>query len=78
VAIALDREHRLALTDCSGRRVDGTLHPSTYVGARLTTVVWRPNGSRRTRALALLPDMLDAEDFRRLRVLMRAGGQRQH
>jgi hypothetical protein len=74
VAIALDRDHRLMLIERCGRRIDGTLHASAYVGARLTTLVWRPEGSRRTRALALLPDMLDADDFRCLRVLMRAGG----
>jgi len=33
----------------------------------------RPAGAHRSRATAILPDMLSAEDFRRLRVLLRLG-----
>ena len=42
-----------------------------YVGGSLTSIVWRRAGARRSRAIAILPDMLPAEDFRRLRVLLR-------
>lgn len=51
----------------------GRVHRDSYVGARLTTIVWRPFGRWRSRAILLLPDMLPAEDFRRLRVLLRYG-----
>ena len=55
-------------TACAGR-----VHRDTYVGARLSTLVWRPFGRWRSRAILLLPDMLPAKDFRRLRVLLRYG-----
>lgn len=51
----------------------GRVHRDSYVGARLTTIVWRPFGRWRTRAMLILPDMLPAQDFRRLRVLLRYG-----
>jgi hypothetical protein len=55
-------------TVCAGR-----VHRDSYVGARLSTLVWRPYGRWRSRAILLLPDMLPAGDFRRLRVLLRYG-----
>jgi len=54
-----------------GRLVAGQVRASTYIGAWVTTIVWRPDGARRSRALLVLPDMLPAEDFRRLRVMLR-------
>ena len=51
----------------------GRVRRDTYVGARLSTLVWRPFGRWRSRAILLLPDMLPAQDFRRLRVLLRYG-----
>jgi hypothetical protein len=51
----------------------GRVHRDSYVGARLSTLVWRPYGRWRSRAILLLPDMLPADDFRRLRVLLRYG-----
>ena len=55
----------------SGRLVAGHVRSASYVGARLTTIVWRPDGARMSRSLWLLPDMLPAEEFRQLRVLLR-------
>jgi toxin CptA len=55
-------------TACAGR-----VHRDSYVGARLTTIVWRPYGRWRVRTIVLLPDMLPADGFRRLRVLLRYG-----
>jgi hypothetical protein len=55
-------------TACAGR-----VHRDSYVGARLTTLVWRPFGRWRSRTILILPDMLPAQDFRRLRVLLRYG-----
>jgi toxin CptA len=51
----------------------GRVHRDSYVGARLSTIVWRPFGRWRLRTILLLPDMLPAGDFRRLRVLLRYG-----
>ena len=53
---------------CAGR-----VRNESYVGARLTTLVWRPFGRWRSRTILVLPDMLPAQDFRRLRVLLRYG-----
>ena len=54
-----------------GRLIAGHVRSSTYVSARLTSIVWRPDGARLSRAMLVLPDMLPAEDFRRLRVMLR-------
>lgn len=54
-----------------GRMVAGHVRNSTFVSASLTSIVWRPDGSRWSRAILVLPDMLPAEDFRRLRVMLR-------
>lgn len=56
-----------------GRVCAGRVHRDSYVGARLSTLVWRPYGRWRVRAILLLPDMLPADDFRRLRLLLRYG-----
>jgi hypothetical protein len=53
-------------TACAGR-----LRAASYVGPTLSTIVWRPYGRWRSRAILILPDMLAPEDFRRLRVLLR-------
>jgi len=61
------------MTDRSGRRFQGVVQPESYVGALLTTVVLRPDGARRSRAIAIWPDTIPADEFRRLRVLLRHG-----
>ncbi len=71
VAIELGGGTQVALTDRSGRRIEGRVGADSYVGASLTTVVVRRGGAFASRATAILPDMLPGEDFRRLRVLLR-------
>lgn len=71
--VRVDGDHRLLLTSALGETQRGRLLPPTYVGARLTTLVWRPDGRRFARADCVLPDMLSPEEFRRLRVLLRYG-----
>ena len=63
----------LILVACmgDGRLVAGHVRASTYVGSWVTSIVWRPDGARLSRTILLLPDMLPAEDFRRLRVMLR-------
>lgn len=59
---------------CRTRRgdwVDCELVGSTYVSARLTIVQLRPRGRWRRRRVILVPDNVDARDFRRLRVWLR-------
>ncbi len=71
--IELAADRRAIMTDRSGRRIEGVIQPESYVGALLTTLVLRPDGARRSRALAIWPDMMGVDEFRRLRVLLRHG-----
>jgi hypothetical protein len=52
----------------AGRARDGS-----FVAPWLVVLRWRPDGAWRDRSLLVAPDMLGADDFRRLRVLMRWG-----
>jgi hypothetical protein len=54
-----------------GRLVAGHVRTATYVGEWLTSIVWRPDGARRCRTVLILPDMMAADEFRRLRVMLR-------
>jgi hypothetical protein len=73
IGIELDADRAVRLIERTGRHIEGIVQPDSYVGAWLTTLVVRPDGKRRLRTLAILPDMLPAEDFRRLRLLLRLG-----
>jgi len=57
-----------------------SLQPATMVTPWLSALQFRLGESRRTRTLAILPDSLPADDFRRLRVWLKwkahvAGGK---
>jgi hypothetical protein len=47
-----------------GRLIAGHVRSATYVAASLTSIVWRPDGARFSRAILIVPDMLPEEDFR--------------
>jgi hypothetical protein len=61
---------RIHVDDVPGEVVQGS-----FVAPWLTVVRWRPLGARLTRTLLVLPDMLDAERFRALRVALRWEGK---
>ena len=66
--------HRLAISRGGEISLDGragTLRPGSFVAPWLTVVRWRPAGTRFDRALLLVPDMLHADAFRELRVILR-------
>jgi toxin CptA len=69
----LEGDRTLLVTTRDGRARRGRVLPASYVDARLTTVVWRPEGHCLARAECILPDALRSEDFRRLRVFLRYG-----
>ncbi|HWZ70308.1 MAG TPA: protein YgfX [Casimicrobiaceae bacterium] len=73
IGIELDADRAVRLTERTGLCIEGVVQPDSYVGALLTTLVVRPEGKRRLRTIAILPDMLPADDFRRLRLLLRLG-----
>jgi hypothetical protein len=71
--IEIDGRLRIAVTTGDASCDRGRVRSDSYVGARITTIVWKPGSARLSRAILLLPDMLPADDFRRLRILLRYG-----
>jgi len=72
--VGVDR--RITVTGRDGRSRSGAILDDSYVGARLTTIVWRADGRpwwRPASVVLVLPDTLPADDFRRLRVALRYG-----
>ncbi len=72
----IGHDRRLTVTARDGRSRDGSILDDSYVGARLTTIVWRPDHApsyATARTILILPDTLPADDFRRLRVVLRYG-----
>jgi toxin CptA len=61
----------IVVTRGDGRLVAGRVRPATCVSAALTSIVWRPDRTMRSRSILVLPDMLPPDDFRRLRVMLR-------
>jgi hypothetical protein len=73
-------DRRITVRDRDGHVADGTILDGTYVGTCVTTIVWRADSDgsgwrrlRPARAIVVLPDTLPADDFRRLRVVLRYG-----
>lgn len=56
-----------------GKLLAGHVRSATFVHPLFTSIVWRPDGARWSQSVPLLPDMLNIDDFRRLRVLLRYG-----
>jgi len=73
VALWLTGDRMLVVRTGEGGLRAGHVRAASYVGPRITTIVWRPDGARWSRAEWILPDMVAADDFRRLRVLLRYG-----
>ena len=72
--VGIDR--RITVTDCNGRSRAGAILDDSYVGAWLTTIVWRWDESPwwyPATTIVVLPDMLAPDSFRRLRVVLRYG-----
>lgn len=70
-ALTLAHDRMVIVCRGDGTLVAGHVRSATYVGSLLTSVVWRPDNAHWSRAVLVLPDMLPAEDFRRLRILLR-------
>ena len=69
--IRIDRTGRIEATLRDGRSFCGQVRDGSFVAPWFTTVRWQPDGSRLSRTIAVLPDMLGEEEFRHLRVLLR-------
>ncbi len=72
-SIWVSGDRMIVVRDGTNRLSAGHVRSSSYVGVRVTTIVWRPDRARWSRTVWILPDMLPADDFRRLRVLLRYG-----
>ena len=68
VHITLDRSGAIRVGE-----VEGNVREGSFVAPWLVAVRWRPMGRWTDRSLLVAPDMLGADDFRRLRVLLRWG-----
>jgi len=71
VQLRLAPDLLIVVTRGDGRLVGGHVRSSTCVSAAMTSIVWRPDGARWSRAILVVPDMLPADEFRRLRVMLR-------
>lgn len=71
--LRLGVDRRIVVITRNARTCHGEILADSFVGHRLTTIVWRPDGARRARTLMIMSDTLTADDFRRLRVALRYG-----
>lgn len=71
VALELKDGGGISFHTRGGKWVDCELLASSYVSPNLTIVNLRPRGRRGTRRVILVPDNVDARDFRRLRMWLR-------
>lgn len=71
VALEIKEDCTCAVQTSSGKRLPCIALPTSYVSASLTILNLKVGGERLARHLVILPDALSAEDFRKLRVLLR-------
>ena len=64
--LAIDADGAIALDGMAG-----SVRAGCFVAPWLTVIRWRRAGAHLDRTLLVLPDMLAADDFRRLRVILR-------
>jgi len=71
VAFELSDEMQCTLTTQSGESIVCTIQGSTFVAPYLTVLNLKPENQFFTQSIVILPDNIDTEVFRRLRVLLR-------
>ena len=72
-SLQVDIDRRIRITTRSGREREGEVLGDSYVGSRLTTIVWRPDGAWLARTILILSDTLPTDNFRKLRIVLRYG-----
>lgn len=65
---------KLSFQTRRGEWREGTLLGSSFVSPYLTVLNFRTEGNLLARHVVILPDSVDADEFRRLRVRLRWGG----
>lgn len=77
VALTVRVDRTAEFEEASGKRTEVVVAESTLVGAFLTVIHAYPRNQAcwpwRLRTVLIVPDMLGAEDYRRLRLLLRLG-----
>ncbi len=71
VSFELSDEMRCTLTTRSGELMNCWIQNSTFVAPYLTVLNLKPEGKFFVRSVVILSDSLVAEEFRRLRILLR-------
>jgi toxin CptA len=64
-------DRAITVEGASGALREGEVRDGSFVSPWLTILRWRPHGARRDRTIVILPDMLDPDTFRALRVYLR-------
>ena len=75
VEITVNADRVILTRTTIGAMRQGIVCDITYVSPSLTAIVWKPDGSSISRSVLIVPDMLSADEFRRLRVLLRYGNR---
>ena len=75
VALEVREDGRISFLNRLGEWRECVLLGSSYVSPHLTILNLKPEGGRRTRHVVLVPDNVDAQEFRRLRTWLRWGIQ---
>jgi hypothetical protein len=73
VEVMLSEDRGIVVRRRDGRLRAGVVLDGSHVHPGFTSIVWRPDGARLARSIPIVADMLPADDFRRLRVLLRYG-----
>ncbi|HMK13611.1 MAG TPA: protein YgfX [Burkholderiales bacterium] len=71
VALELKEDWTCAIETRSGKRLNCIVLPTSYVSASLTILNLKADGEMLARHVVILPDSINPEDFRKLRVLLR-------
>lgn len=73
VEVMLAEDRTIVVRRRDGALKAGVVLDRSHVHPAFTSIVWRPDGARLARSVPIVPDMIDPDDFRRLRVLLRYG-----
>jgi toxin CptA len=71
IALEVKEDCACAIETRSGKRLDCIVLPTSYVSASLTILNLKADGEVLARHVVILPDSINPEDFRKLRVLLR-------
>ena len=70
-ALEIKEDRACVLETRNGKQINCVLLPTSYVSASLTILNLKIEGKLLAKHVIILPDAVNAEDFRKLRVLLR-------